>query len=94
MTNVSNGATNIASLSIIGGNLGYDSYKLLHNYYLIRKANNAESKINMTNVNWCPYTQLVEGDTYNPDITYYIDNGHYGFTEFTSSDYNSATWDI
>jgi hypothetical protein len=36
----------------------------------------------MTDVDWCPYTKLVKGDGYDPNATYYIDNGHYGFTAY------------
>ena len=37
----------------------------------------------MSNVDWCPYSQLLEGDTYDSSETYYINNGHYGFEEYT-----------
>ncbi|MGN1342631.1 MAG: hypothetical protein ACI4VL_05345 [Bacilli bacterium] len=37
----------------------------------------------MSNVDWCPYTKLLEGDIYNSSETYYINNGHYGFEEYT-----------
>jgi hypothetical protein len=86
------GDTVIDNLSLLGGNLGYDSYKLLAKYFELRRRQTASiSKIAMTNVDWCPYKQLVEGDSYdisNSDA-YYIDNGHYGFDKYT---YNAATF--
>jgi hypothetical protein len=40
----------------------------------------------MTNVEWCPYTKLVKGDTYDSKCTYYVDNGHYGFEKYEHKD--------
>jgi hypothetical protein len=36
----------------------------------------------MTDINWCPFVQLVDGDVYNESLNYYYDNGHYGFEEY------------
>jgi hypothetical protein len=79
----SEGATAINHFSILGGNLGYDSYKLLKQYFSIRSKQTAnQSKIALTKVNWSPYVQLVEGDVYDEDATYFTDDGHYGFTPY------------
>ena len=87
-------ATAINTLNFRGGNLGYDGYKLLNKYFEIRDKQATTSKIQMTNVNWCPYVQLVEGDEYDPNAEYYRDNGHYGFTPYTSVDYDEYKFDI
>ena len=72
------GETNIATLNIQGGGLGYDSYKLLKRYYDIRKTQSeASSAITMTNVQWSPYVQVTIDDEPNVNTSYFIDNGHY-----------------
>ena len=70
------------TIDLEGGALGYNSYKILEQFYKIRK-NISGTKLNMSNVDWCPYSQLLEGDTYDSSETYYINNGHYGFEEYT-----------
>ena len=78
------GATAINYFSILGGGLGYDSYKLLKRYFDIRiKQTSQISSIALTKVNWSPYVQLVEGDVYDKDAKYFYDDGHYGFKEYT-----------
>jgi hypothetical protein len=77
------GATAINHFSILGGGLGYDSYKLLKKYFDLRiKQTASQSKIALTKVNWSPYIQLVEGDVYDPTATYFMDDGHYGFIPY------------
>ena len=82
--------TNINNIRLIGGGLGYDSYKLLKQWYTIKDkldrsgTNIGDNQIVMTKVKWSPYVQLLEGDEYNIDeaSNYYIDNGHYGFDSY------------
>ena len=70
------------SINLNGGNLGYNSYIILQR--LFDKYSNGEgAKITMTDVNWCPYERLTEGSIYNPNLKYYKDNGHYGFTDYS-----------
>lgn len=75
--------TNINTISLLGDNLGYNSYILLSKYWNLIKSV-GEKNITMTGVNWCPYYQLVEGDAYNPDEgnLYFKDNGHYGLSKY------------
>ena len=89
--------TKINTISLIGGNLGYDSYKLLKQWYNIKDAlfdsgnDIGVNALTLTKVKWSPYIQLVDGDSYDsthPEL-YYIDNGHYGLTSYT---YNSDTF--
>jgi hypothetical protein len=76
---------NLHTLSLEGDNMGYDSYRLLEKYYdRFYTDTKTKRKITMTGVNWCPYTQLVEGDNYdaaNPEL-FKRDNEHYGFDRY------------
>lgn len=83
--------TSIETLNIIGGGLGYDSYKLLKKYFDIRQTQGNVSNIDFTNVVWSPYVKQIEGDIYEAEATYFQDNGHYGLTPYT---YNNLNWDI
>ena len=83
--------TSIETLNIIGGGLGYDSYKLLKKYFDIRQLQGNVSNINFTNVVWSPYIKQIEGDVYDPTATYFQDDGHYGLKTYT---YNNLNWDI
>ena len=83
--------TSIETLNIIGGGLGYDSYKLLNKYYSIRQLQSNVSNIDFTNVVWSPYIKQIEGDTYDESATYFRDNGHYGLIPYN---FNNLTWDI
>ena len=89
--------SDIATINIIGDHLGYDSYKLLNNYYTARSGASA-SYITITDVDWSPYKQLTEGVEFSVEDAnnhlYYIDNGHYSFTEFKASDYTADKWRI
>ena len=87
--------TNLNSIELIGGGLGFDSYKLLKRwFYIVDKnidASSALYKVKLTDVSWSPYVKLVEGDTYNAEEAskYYVDNGHYGFAKYV---YNAETF--
>ena len=93
-----NNITNINNIKLLGGGLGYDSYKLLAKWYSIKDALDivgtdiGSNQITLTKVRWSPYVQLVEGDTYvSADASkYYMDDGHYGFTPYT---YNRDTFE-
>lgn len=93
-----NNKTNISNIRLIGGGLGYDSYKLLAKWYSIKDALDragediGSNQVTMTKVKWSPYVQLLEGDTYNAAEAskYYVDNGHYGFTPYS---YNRDTFE-
>lgn len=77
----------LSSVVLKGGSLGYYSYSILE-----QLAKKTSASITMTNVNWCPYTQLTEGSIYNSSNSYYKDNGHYGFEsyEYTSDEQFNA----
>ena len=86
----SNESIAIDTINIVGDALGYDSYKLLSNFYRRRfgKVQNATSKVTLTNVKWSPYDLLVEGDTYNATERnlYFVDNGHFGLRPISDDD--------
>lgn len=106
ITNASDLTKNIKMLTydIIGGNLGYDSYKLLKTLTDIKlnmqeKAESdlvgysKELAINVKNVNWSPFSVVEYGEAYDetkPDI-YYIDNDRYGLELY--SDHTASRWD-
>ena len=87
--------TYLSTLVIEGDNMGYDSYKLLTKYYNLIQAD-ANKKITMTGVNWCPYTKLVLGDSYdmNNAGAYYRDNGHYGLVPYVWKNLNVFNADV
>lgn len=79
--------TKITSININGGNLGYNSYKLLQKYYDSCKNYTTTRRINLTNVQWSQYVKVgadAERDE-TGTITYYVDNGHFGLREFDES---------
>lgn len=84
-----NNQTNINVLNLKGGSLGYGSYELLNKIYEIRKTNSATTKVQLTDVNWTPYTQLVEGDEYvEADAKlYFKDDGHMGFVPYVYDEF-------
>ena len=76
--------TNIITLDIRGGGLGYNSYKLLQKYYNATKnSRSVDYAINLTNVQWSPYVLITDVEL-EQDTTknYFVDNGHYNFREF------------
>jgi len=90
-------SSNIVTLSLIGDYLGYDSYKLLENYYYARSGANA-SYITMTGVDWSPYKQLTKGFEYSAADAaaglYWVDNGHYSFDAYTPDKYTEDGWNL
>lgn len=74
--------SSINTISLNGGALGYNSFELLAKLYE-RYNGNGKAYVTMKDVKWCPYTALTEGDSYSASAKYYIDNGHYGFNEYT-----------
>ena len=75
--------------------LGFDSYKLLQKFYEARKLKSS-SQIQITGVQWTPYTRLVDGDEFSETIytegRYYLDDGHYGYVKLNDIEgYNVAT---
>lgn len=89
----------IMRYSIIGGNLGYDSYRLLDTLTKIkvnmqkRNAANSSLAINLENVNWSPYTVVEYGEAYDEEKSdlYYYDNERFQLKHYT---YNKDTWEL
>lgn len=89
----------LITLEIIGGNMKYDSYKLLENavkYKLhMQGIDNLEGyskdlAINLKNVNWSPYTVVEFGEPYDESKTYYLDRGRFRLGAYT---YAEDTWE-
>ena len=89
----------LEQLIVDGGGLGYDAYKLLEKYVMVKTipANendpNAGDKvrIGMLNQQWTPYVQVEKGEGWNSSVQYYILNDHNMFE--TWSFVNAADWD-
>lgn len=80
--------TNLATLSIVGGGLGYDSYKLLKKVIDIKKKMVASDSttsvaLNFENVEWSPYEVLATDATYDSTKTYYRLTDHSNFVTYT-----------
>lgn len=89
----------LITLEIVGGNMKYDSYKLLENavkYKLhMQGIENLEGyskdlAINLKNVNWSPYTIVEFGEPYDESKTYYLDRGRFRLGAYT---YAEDTWE-
>lgn len=68
--------TNLNTLNIVGGNLGYYSYDLLNKIASLKNDNDTLA-INLEEVNWSPYSQLGEGAVYteyDSSLLYYAEN--------------------
>ena len=87
--------SNLMNLSIKGGNLKYESYKLLLKAIAAKEKNPSSGirlKIDFEDINWCPYTQLSIYDEYdiNNSDKYYQATDHSTFIPYN---YNKETWD-
>ena len=86
---------NLSQLELAGGSLGYGSYDLVNKLYRIFKygdsAGQKDLKLSLTNVAWSPYKKLEVGTMKVAGHTYYTDNGHYGFKQYSGSDANWNT---
>jgi len=55
---------------------------LFNRFYELRKGQE-KNRLTLTDINWCPFVQVVDGDIYDKNIKYYQDNGHYGLNEYS-----------
>ena len=106
ITNATDLTKNIKMLTyeIVGGNMGYDSYKLLKTLTDIKLnmqgkvdseliGYSKELAISVKNVNWSPFSVVEYGEVYDsskPDI-YYVDNDRYGLEVYT--DHTDKRWE-
>ena len=82
-----NNSSALNTVKLIEGALGYNSYTILKRLYDINNPKGTNANITMTNVQWCPYTKLSEGDVFDSTKDYYIDDGHYGFVKYNPEGY-------
>ena len=88
---------NITTYDIIGGNLGYDSYKLLNtlvNFKLAMQARGTDPSlgINLQNVHWSPYSVVEYGELWDEskENLYYKDNSRFQLEPYI---YEEKTWE-
>ena len=90
----------INTYAINGGNMGYDSYRLLEILVNFKKAmierNSTGSKdisINLKEVNWSPYEVDEYGEPFYSDKEnlYFVDNQRFELEPYT---YEESTWDF
>lgn len=88
--------TEIRTFDIRGGNLGYNSYKLLRKYISASKNSKLDLSnciINLNNVQWSPYRLLTDTKTtLDPERkSYYRDNGHFQLVAIPKDQVNKIT---
>ena len=78
----------LTSVTIQGGNLGYESYTLLNNLVRIKEAatTNDLLKVNFTDVKWTPYSVVPYGELQDGMVTYYQLTDHSTYIPYTGSD--------
>ena len=69
-------SSQINTINLDGGALGYNSYTLLKRFY-DQRVGSKGTHISMTDVKWCPFIKMAEGDSIDYNYAYYRDNGHY-----------------
>lgn len=91
---VGEGSSNLTTLNITGGNLGYNSYKLLQKFYAATASEGAQRRINMSGVQWSPYVLIDDPEaTFSASASYFRDDGHFGLVAFTAEDYKDHPGD-
>lgn len=86
----------LSRLSIIGGNLKYNSYILLRNLIALKRSENGPAAgaqtlgINLEDVEWTPYQAVEYGEERDPNTTYYKLTDHSTYVEYT--DDTVASW--
>lgn len=87
--------SNLTTLSLVGGNLKYDSYKLLKKFYNACAASGTQRRVNLTDVQWSPYVLIDDPElTFDKNAQYFRDDGHFGLVEYTADEYATkpASW--
>ena len=85
----------IQRINIIGGRLGYDSYKLLNTAVSLKEEygnSGLRLRINLEKVEWSPYIMVESGTPYSELQTYYRLTDHSTFTNYTFTSNNQ--WKI
>ena len=86
----------ITEIDFEGDAMGYDSYTILNNLVLQKKATTLEERenrlrIKMTDINWTPYTQVEYGESKDANTQYYILTDHSTYEPYDQADSEWAT---
>lgn len=93
LTDGTSTSSNLMTLSIEGGSLGYNSYKLLKKYYDVCKTGTSSRKINLTGVQWSPYVLIDDSDlAFDENAQYFKDDDHFGLVAYTKDEYKASEW--
>lgn len=93
LTDGTSASSNLMTLSIEGGNLGYNSYKLLKKFYDVCKTGTSRRKINLTSVQWSPYMLIDDPDlVFDESAQYFKDDDHFGLVAYTKNEYKASEW--
>ena len=85
----------INRINIVGGKLGYDSYRLLDKAVKIKDFENADGQrlqINLEDVEWSPYVMVEAGTLYDANETYYKLTDHSTFVSYTPDFSDPNAW--
>ena len=93
LTDGTSTSSNLMTLSIEGGNLGYNSYKLLKKFYDVCVNGTSRRKINLTSVQWSPYVLIDDPDlVFDENAQYFKDDDHFGLVAYTKDEYKASEW--
>ena len=89
VTDISSQSTghSLYSLIIEGGGLGYGSYTILKNLVTLKTgaSSNNTLRVNLKDVYWCPYEQVVYGESRVNGVNYYELTDHNTFIPYTKN---------
>lgn len=64
------------------------------NHVMVPEADQVTYSLSMTDVNWCPFIKVTEGDIYNKQYAYFKDGGHYQLDWCDMSNYDEVTYNL
>jgi len=74
----------VSTLDIQGGGLGYNSYTILNNLYMLKHEANTNNllSIGLTDVEWTPYIEVEKGTPYDDTEDYYLLTDHSSYEPY------------
>ncbi len=79
-------SSKLTTIDFSGGGLKYGSFDLVEKLYKTYKNKATACGITATNAEWCPYIQVIDGDAYDENLDYFIDNTHYKLEPCTAEE--------